>query len=89
MTEQEYLELKEWLKEGIRIADDLRNQLPTTDKLIIPSFEIGPKEEPLSEEQIAKNESNQDILFKLWSQEEDNSLAAFLIKDYDTMNNQT
>lgn len=87
MTEEEYLELKEYLLKGITYAEELRNELfpPTQEryKLKMISFDSEFKMPELTEEQIKKRDYDRELHRKLMIQELDNELIVDMIRSYE------
>lgn len=83
MNEEEYLELKEYLKQGIKRAEELAEQLPQCNELKVPSFEqnlISPIQ--LTNEELKIRDDKRSIMQQLLWQEIDNEFAAELISVY-------
>ena len=90
MTEEEYLELKEYLNQGISYVENIRNKLfPSIYeyRLYIPSFNPDTKMTELTEEQIKKREYNLGLYQKMIIQELDNELIADMIRLYEFSKN--
>jgi hypothetical protein len=82
MTEEEYLGLKEYLRHGLAYVDELRKQLPISNKLIIPSF-LPNETRALSDKEIECQDLEFELLHKIGWQEIDNDLAGELIRSYE------
>jgi hypothetical protein len=85
MIEEEYLELKEYLKQGIKRVEELEKQLHPNGpsyKLIVPSFEqiVMPT---LTREEREIRDFRMSLLQQIGWQEIDNDLAAELIRSYE------
>jgi hypothetical protein len=83
MTEEEYLELKEYLKQGIKRAEELREQLPQCNQLKVPSFEQNLISTiRLTDEELKIRDDEMHIMQQLVHQEIDNEFAAELLSTY-------